>query len=1208
MDEKKEKTESVAAKREEETLKFWRENKIFEKSLEKNKGKKEFVFYDGPPFATGLPHYGHILAGTIKDVIPRYKTMRGFYVPRKWGWDCHGLPIENLVEKELELKTKKDILSYGIDKFNKKAAESVMAYAADWRRIIPRMGRFVDMDSDYRTLDTSYTESVWWAFKTLYEKKLIYEGFKSMHLCPRCETTLSNFEVSQGYTEITDISIYVKFPVKDAKKPKLQTLKSKPLYMLAWTTTPWTLPGNVALAINPQTTYCKIENLKSKVEGEKHRVAETDRGVYILAKESLAGVLKDYEYSFLEEFAGEKLIGLEYEPPFDYYKKDQNLKNRENGWKVYGGDFVTTEAGTGIVHIAPAFGSDDYELSKKEDLPFIQHVDETGRFKKEVLDFAGVAVKPKPSKEEPNAHQKTDVEIIKSLASQGLLFAKEKITHQYPFCWRCDTPLLNFAAYSWFVKVSKLREKLVEENDKVEWVPPEIGEYRFGNWLKDAKDWAISRSRFWGAAIPVWKCDECKKIRVVGSVEELKSSLKPKNRIFMMRHGQAENNVKNILSGDRNLAALTDIGRKQAVESARKLKKEKINIVFSSDFLRTKQTAEILKKELGISDEKVVFDERLREVNSGIFNGKTTSQYHSYFSSILEKFTKRPPEGENLQDIKNRVGNFLYEIDRKYEGQNILIVSHEYPLWMLDAVSEGWNNKEAVAAKEQKDEYVETGDFTRLGFVPIPHNENYELDLHRPFIDDVKLVCKCDGSGAGMKRVTEVFDCWFESGSMPYAEKHYLGEALPDFNPDDSLFKKPLGYPADFIAEGMDQTRGWFYSMLVLGTALFGRSPYKRVVVNGQILAKDGKKMSKRLKNYPDPIEVIERYGADSLRLYLLTSPVTRGQDMNFLEEGVDEITKKVFQRLDNVLAFYKLYSPLLQPADSKPQTENILNIWILNKLNQLNEAVTKNLESYELDRASRPVEKFIDDLSVWYLRRSRGRIKEGNQEALLTLRFVLLNLSKIIAPFAPFFAEYLYRELYSDIQVGADDENKKESIHLENWPEAGEIDNEVLSGMLFVRSVASMALMSRVKNEVKVRQPLQTLSIKHSGKPPKYWDELSEILKEEINVKEVVLDDKMGKADPEVKLDFHITSELKEEGQARELVRAIQELRKSKGLNPGEKAILTIKTDNAGKDLIEKNKEKIQKLTGLSDVEFSDISGEEVKIDTLNFVFAIRE
>ncbi len=1107
------------SEREEEILKFWQENKIFEKTLQKPSPEGTFIFYDGPPFATGLPHYGHILAGTIKDVIPRFKTMQGYHVPRRWGWDCHGLPVENLIEQEIGLKTKKDIIDYGIHNFNQKASDSVLRYADEWRRQVPRFGRFVDMEKDYRTMDASYTESVWWAFKTLYDKGMVYEGFKSMHLCPRCETTLSNFEVAQGYKDITDISVTAKFKVKN-----------QDFFILAWTTTPWTLPGNVALAVNSEVDYVKVK---------------LEDGVYVLAKERLGEVLNDKQYEIVEEFKGEKLIGLEYEPLFNYYVNDKNLKGRENGWKVYADNFVSLEEGTGIVHIAPAFGSEDYELSKRENLPFIQHVDVTGKFKPEVKDFAGLLVKPKEDS------QRTDIEIIKNLAHKGLLFSKKKVVHSYPHCWRCDTPLLNYASSSWFVEVSKHRDKLVAENKKIKWVPEEVGKYRFGNWLADAKDWSISRSRFWGAPVPVWKCEKCEFKEIVGSVEKLSSKLQSKNNYILVRHGEAESNAKNIVSGrPENPHYLTEKGRLEVKKTARYLRGRKIDIVFSSDFFRTKETTEIIAEELNLPSEKIFFDKRIREIDSGEFNLKPIEEYRKYFSSTLEKVTKRPNGGENLSDVKKRVCDFLSEMERRYEGKNILIVTHEYPIWMMEAGALGWSDGQSVAEKNLHDDYVKTGGFKEIKYLPLPRNENFELELHRPFIDEIKFQCKCGGE---MKRVPEVFDCWFESGSMPYAQNHFPFENLKIFNPRPGIFNRPVGYPADFIAEGLDQTRGWFYSMLVLGTLLFGKSPYKAVVVNGTILAEDGQKMSKRLKNYPDPMEIVKKYGADAMRLYLLTSPVVRGQDLNFSEKGVQEAMQKVLLRLGNVLQFYKLYEKSGLKVQGRPDSPNVLDIWILARLDELLEEVTQSLERYALDRATRSITDFVDDLSTWYLRRSRDRFKNDENEsdkntALTTTYFVLENLSVIIAPFIPFFAELIYQSLKEKYEGGP------ESVHLKDWPKNTarytKLETKILEDMKEVRRIVSLALEQRAKAGLKVRQPLGKLEVK--SLKLQNQEELANLVKDEVNVKEIIFAETLSE---EVLLDSKITPELEKEGRFRDLVRQIQDLRKKKNLKPQEQA-----------------------------------------------------
>ena len=490
---------SETALREEQVLEFWRKNGIFKKSLEQSSPKGDYVFYDGPPFATGLPHYGHLLQSAVKDVVPRYKTMRGFHVLRQWGWDCHGLPIENIVEKEIGTKSKKDIVAMGVKKFNDLCRERIFTFIHEWERIIPRFGRWADMENPYRTMYFAYMESEWWAFKKLYDDGLIYEDYRSMHICPRCETTLSQGEVAEGYRDVKDISVTVKFKIKNPEKIGLKG----DVYLLAWTTTPWTLPGNVALAVG---------------EGVKYSLVQAANGRYIVGSELIGKVFTSESVNAEKEFSGRDIIGLEYEPLFDYYSKDASLKNRENGWKVYAADFVTTETGTGIVHIAPAFGEDDMSLSKKEHLPFVQHVGIDGVFRPEMKDFADMHVKPI---DDPQA---TDVQIIKYLARKGLLFSKEKIEHSYPHCWRCDTPLLNYATSSWFVAVEKIKDKLLKTAENIEWSPAHIKAGRFGEWLKGARDWSISRQRFWANTIPVWRCEKCKAERAFGSATELEKA------------------------------------------------------------------------------------------------------------------------------------------------------------------------------------------------------------------------------------------------------------------------------------------------------------------------------------------------------------------------------------------------------------------------------------------------------------------------------------------------------------------------------------------------------------------------------------------------------------------------------------------------------------------------------------------------------------
>ncbi len=1181
---------SLHALREEKILAFWKEKNIFQKSLDKKSPKGEFVFYDGPPFATGQPHYGHILPGTIKDVVPRWKTMQGYHVRRRWGWDCHGLPVENLIEKELGLKSKKDIIDFGIGKFNAVARESVMRFADEWRKIIPRLGRWVDMENDYRTMDSSYTETVWWIFKNLFEKGLIYEGFKSMNLCPRCETTLSNFEVAQGYKDITDISVTAKFKVKSSQKignTQVNEKVGENTYVLAWTTTPWTLPGNVALAVGKNVEYIRV-----KIENN----------FYILAKARIS-VLKDTKFEIVGTFNGEELVGVSYEPLFDYYSNNSALKNIENGWKIYNADFVTTEDGTGIVHIAPAFGADDYELLLTKKLPFVQHVRTDGHFKSEVKDFAGLPVKPIDSLGEKDAHQKTDIEIIKWLAHHGQLFSKEKLIHSYPHCWRCETPLLNYATSSWFVKVTDLKDRLVNANKSVTWVPEEIGEGRFGNWLLGARDWAISRTRFWGAPIPVWKeiakdgaLELHDKYHIIGSIEDLKKYSHAKNTYYVIRHGEAENNVKNILSGRaENAHHLTEKGRTQVKNGAETLRTmlghEQIDHVFVSPFVRTRETADIICKNLGISKEKTSIESKISEWNTGIWNGRSVFDFVKEFPHALERFTKRPEGGETYAEIKKRMGDFLYETEAKYSGKNILIVTHETPATLLIGASQGWDRAKTSEMIEGKmhGDFYKNAEVRKLFFSPLPHNTEYEVDLHRPFIDEIELRTV---DGHDLVRVPDVFDCWFESGSMPYGEVHYPFCNVGDediFQPKSSWFKKTKGFPADFISEGLDQTRGWFYSMIVLGVALFGKSPFKKVVVNGLVLAEDGQKMSKSKKNFPDPMIIVDKYGADALRYYLMSSPAVHAQDLCFSEKGVDEVTKKVINRLLNVVSFYEMYVDKSEILNSKSQidtikyssSQNMLDQWIVSRLNETILSVTNGLEVGEIDRAVRPFNDFVDDLSTWYLRRSRERFKGDDvvdkESALETTKFVLHELTKLISPFMPFVAEEIYQRV-----IGV-----KESVHLESWPVAGKVDEKLIGDMTVARELSSKGLEARTVAKINVRQPLQRLKVKVLMLKNANNFQLIDLIKDEVNVKEVVQDSSLEK---DVELDLNQTPELKAEGEFRELLRKVQDMRKEKGLSVGDKAILIVSIDL--KNIIGKYENEIKKMAGISSIEDGEVLG----------------
>lgn len=1167
MDEATKKSE--IAKHEEEVLSFWKEHKIFEKSFEQNKQGDEFVFYDGPPFATGLPHYGHLLQSAIKDIIPRYQTMKGRHVRRQWGWDVHGLPIENIIEKELGLKSKKDIEEYGVKEFNEAARKAVLRYADDWKQIIPRFGRWVDMEDPYNTMDPNYTETVWWIFKTLYDKKLIYEDYKSMHVCPRCETTLANFEVNQGYKEVKDISVTVKF----------ESVTEPGTHFLAWTTTPWTLPGNVALAVNPDIQYVKV-----------HIEDDALHGIYIVAKERLAALVERshiQNYTVQEEVSGKDLIGHTYKPPFRNFYDKKDLPQKENGWKVYGARFVTTEDGTGIVHIAPAFGEDDLLLRTKHKLPFAQHVTKGGIITDEVPELAGKYAKPKDNPQE------TDIEVIKLLAQKELLFAKQTISHQYPHCWRCDTPLLNYAASSWFVAVTDVRKKLVANNKKIKWVPAHIKDGRFGKWLEGARDWAISRSRFWGAPLPVWKSEDEKDIFVPGSLQELQKYTK-RNNYFILRHGEADSNAQGIVSAQPdNPHHLTEKGKAQVQNAARELASKKIDFIFSSDFVRTRETAELVADALGIKRDSIIYDKRIREINTGDFNLKPIEEYRNYFSSQFEKFHKKPPGGETVHDVKVRTGEFLYDIDKKYKDKNILIISHEYVLWMIESVAQGLTDEAACVLKEGRDDYIKNAEERGVFFAQLPHNDAYELDFHKPYIDDIEI----EKNSNILKRIPDVFDCWFESGSMPYGQHHYPFENKNIFDPKRFFGLVPKGFPADFIGESLEQTRGWFYSMLVLSTTLFNTPAYKNVVATGLILAEDGQKMSKRLKNYPDPIYLINTYGADSLRYYLISSPVVRGEDLNLSEQGVAEIMRKIVGRFLNVYKFFELYKDA--GGNKNPlESPSVLDQWILSRLSQTITEVERELDSYQLDRAARPVDTFIEDLSVWYVRRSRDRFTEEKTEdaqyAHATLLYVIKETAKFMAPFMPFVAEHIYQK------VRRDDEHA--SVHLCMWPKSVFVRTEVLEHMALVRDIVEEALAIRSENKIKVRQPLSKITITEEALA---YGEYSEILKGELNVKEVVY----GASQKErVALDTEITPVLREEGLSREIIRNIQSLRKKENLTPGENVELLVKGNKAAEEIIKKYTDAIQTKTNLSRITYSDdLGGDEIQDGDLTYVLKLK-
>jgi isoleucyl-tRNA synthetase len=1168
---------------EEEVLARWDAEKTFEASLAKESPQGPFTFYDGPPFATGLPHYGHLLQSTIKDAIPRYKTMRGFHVRRRWGWDCHGLPLENQIEEKLGIKTKREIEALGVGQFNYAARNAVMEYADIWKQVIPRLGRWVDMENDYKTLDARYTESVWWSWKRLYDTGLAYEGFKSMHLCPRCGTTLSNFEVNQGYKDIKDIAVTVKLPLLD------ENGEPTDVSLLVWTTTPWTLPGNMAAAVHRDHEY-----VRARITTD----AGTSRVIVAKAKVDSLG----FAYEIEEEMAGAALIGKRYQPPFDYFK-NRELEGKEKAWTIYHADYVTLESGTGAVHIAPAYGDDDLKLAQASGIPVTHHVDHDGRFMSFVFDFAGMLVKPKDDDATSTTHLEADIAVVRWLATTGKLLKKENITHSYPHCWRCDTPLLNYATTSWFVAVPKIKDTLIAANNAVKWVPEHIGVSRFGKWLENARDWAVSRQRYWGAPLPVWKHPTTGEVHVLGSLKELTSHTKVSgNTYILMRHGEAESNAKGRSSTKRESPnPLTETGRAQVRASAETLRGRTVDLIVASPFERTRATAEIVAEVLGYEKDAIEYDDRLGEVQLGVLDGSTMEEYHAFIGNASNWGSQSPDGGESWNEVKRRAGSALYELERTVEGKTILIVAHNCPLRMMTAAAHG-EALDGVFDHDDEGKIFKNAEVREISFVPLPHNETYELDFHRPFIDEYPVY---DSEGTRLTRIPDVFDCWYESGAMPFAQDHYPFENATIVDPE-----KRIGFPADFIAESVDQTRGWFYSMMVLGTALFGVSPYKHVITNGLMLAEDGKKMSKKLKNYPDPTYMLDKYGADTLRFYMLSSPIIKGEDLSFTEKNVAELSRKNLGRLDNVLSFYNLFKNETAHDAVIQGSPHVLDKWIHSRLHELMVEVTSGYESYELDRATKPVTDFIDDLSTWYVRRSRERVKgedvEDRAYALGALRYVLRKLAMVIAPAMPFYAEYLFAQVRT--------QEDPESVHLAAWPTPGPVDDALIEDMNEVRSIVTLALEERIKANIKVRQPLGTLTVS-SGRT--LSADLVQVIADEVNVKEVAMKHveaittEHGEetvARVPVVLDTTITPQLKKEGQIRELMRAIQDMRKEAGLEPKDRVVLTIDTSDEGMALIEQFKTELIRVVGASDVVFGHSDAKAFSIDELSFMVHVQK
>ncbi len=902
---------SEAALREEKILEFWQENKVFEKSLKQRDGSKEFVFYDGPPTANGMPGVHHLVPQSFKDAIPRYKTMRGYHVRRKGGWDTHGLPVELLVEKELGLKSKKDIEKYGIAEFNKKCKESVWKHVDVWYKFRDRVGYWVDKDNPYVTYENNYIESLWHVVKKIDDQKLLYKDYKVVPWCPRCGTALSSHELAQGYEDVKDLSLYVKFKIVGFDKA----------YFIAWTTTPWTLPGNVGLAVGEDVIY-----VEAKVGDE----------ILVLAKERLSIIEAPYE--IVAEHKGLEMIGMQYEPLFPYLAtniEESEKSKLENAFKVYAADFVTTEDGTGIVHTAVMYGQEDFELGTKVGLPKQHLVNLEGKFLKGTDFLEDRFVKEKDENGKPTL----DVDIIKYLTDKNLFLKKENYQHSYPHCWRCKTALIYYARDSWYIRMSdpNIKDRLISENQKINWEPSHIREGRFGEWLGGIKDWAISRERYWGTPLPVWQCNSCHKTEVVGSIESLKEKTKKSgNQYFVMRHGEAENNAKNIYSSDRNKNHLTELGRTQVLETVQELKKTKITKIYCSPFLRTRETAEIVAEQINFPKDKIIYDDRIRELEFGDFSERPVVEYWDYMEGKTWAFDKKIPGGESFQDGKNRIGDFLHEIDGKNKEEAILIISHGLAVGLVPAVIEA-ADKERSLEIFHKLIKNKTGSLHREHeFIHLPHNQNYELDLHKPYIDTIKLICECGGE---FVRTKEVMDVWFDSGAMPFAQHHYPFQ--------NKQFVDGPGYPADYISEAIDQTRGWFYTLHAVGVLMGRGRAYKNVICLGHLLDANGKKMSKSIGNVVDPWAMIDKYGVDTLRMWMY-SVNQPGESKNFDEKTVALLHQQVFTLLYNVLAFYEIYRDREVENNDRPNSQKVLDKWILSRIDELNILTTENLDNYK--------------------------------------------------------------------------------------------------------------------------------------------------------------------------------------------------------------------------------------------------------------------
>jgi isoleucyl-tRNA synthetase len=1123
--ENKNENRSVFPSQEEAVLAYWKENKIFQKTLDKNRSKKPFVFFEGPPTANGKPGLHHVEARAFKDLICRFKTMEGFLVDRKAGWDTHGLPVELEVEKQLGFTNKNDIEKYGVAAFNAKAKESVWKYLSDWQRLTERMGYFVDMEHPYITYELPYMESEWWILKNIYDKGLMYHGYKIGPYCPRCGTTLSSHELAQGYQTVHDPSIFVKFYLKDFSVNKA----AKKTALLVWTTTPWTLPANLAVAIGENLEYNEWL-LDGEILISLHDLPVKEGSN---SKPKLVG-----------KILGKELVGMYYQPLYPI----EGIENNKV-YTVLPGNFISEVDGTGLVHIAPSYGEDDFKLGQKYELPIIINLDGEGKFKDAPKDLPYILGK---------FFKDADIIILKDLKEKGLIYMGNLggTIHEYPFCWRCHTPLIYRTNESWFIDMPHKKKELLANNQKINWIPATYKTGRFGGWLREVRDWNLSRRRYWGTPLPIWQCESCHNELAIGSLKEISDLNAEKANIYLVRHGEATNNTKHYYSNypEKNIAQLTSKGKLeiQAVAKTLSKQKEKIDIIVSSDIERTKESANIIASILNVP---VIFNANFREVDVGDLNGKPIDRREP--STIDADITKKIFPGigsETYSDILKRMVQGLREIINKYPQKNILIISHEAPLMAL------------LNSQHQGVKQVKNAQLIQLKWPHLPINDDGGFDLHRPYIDEIKL--KCPKCGQSMQRVTDLIDVWFDSGSMPFAQWHYPFE-------NKELIDKKKGFPADYICEAADQTRGWFYTLLAISTLLDKGPAYKNVVSVGFVLDNKGEKMSKTKGNIVDPWNLFKTYGADALRWYFFRVNAPDESKL-FSEKDMLQYFRRFIMPLWNVYLFYAMYKPAKQANLSKKPTvaiaNRLLDQWILIRMEVTSLKTKEFLDAYKINEASKELENFVDDLSRWYLRRSRTVFqkpasKKDLQNSAEVLAYVLEETAKIIAPFTPFVAESLWQKL------GGQTINK--SIHLCDWPKAHKLkakEKNLLEQMAVIRDLASLGLQIRQTSGIKVRQPLGVLEVNSTIKKIIKSKELWEILKDELNIKEIKFVLHFTKTDGfkesnlnklTANLDTTITAELYKEGLIKDLVRGLQDLRQKAGLKPGDLINLGLVTTN---------------------------------------------